>query len=171
MKKIYFFILALFFLILSAQSEVKAQNYQLHAVFINSFIKYVKWPDGHSSGDFKIGIVGDSPIVEHLQKLADVKKINGRNIVIENYPSADQAKNVHILYLPESQAGNLPVVLGKFGTLPTMVITEKDGLGTQGSNINFIIRNGRLAFELNLSAMEKSNLKVSQELARLAIEI
>ncbi|MGK7389753.1 MAG: YfiR family protein [Candidatus Cyclobacteriaceae bacterium M2_1C_046] len=170
MSKNIFFVLAFFFL-LSPQNEVKAQNYQLHAVFINSFIKYVKWPDEHSSGDFKIGIVGDSPIVDHLKKLADVKKINGRNIVVETYPSAEQAKNVHILYLPESQAVNLPKVLGKFGTSPTMVITEKDGLGSQGSNINFIIRNGRLAFELNLAAMEKSNLKVSQELTRLAIEI
>ena len=169
MKRSIFFLLAVF--IFLSHFEAKAQNYQLHAVFINSFIKYVKWPDEHSSGDFKIGVVGESPIVDHLKKLADVKKVNGRDIVVETFPSIEQAKNVHILYLPETQAANLDKALNKFGSLPTMVITEKDGLGTLGSNINFIIRNGRLAFELNLAAMEKSNLKVSQELARLAIEI
>lgn len=170
MKKYLIFLVPLFFVI-SANHEVKAQNYQLHAVFINSFIKYVKWPDEHSTGDFKIGVVGESPIIEHLSKLADVKKVNGRNIVVEKFSSLDQVKNVHILYLPETEADKLSNVLSKFGTTPTMIITEKDGLGSQGSNINFVVKNGRLAFELNLAAMEKSNLKVSQELARLAIEI
>lgn len=170
MKKFLLIVLPIFFL-LSLNNKAKAQNYQLHAVFINNFIKHVKWPENQNTGEFKIAVLGNSPILEHLVKLAEVRKINGRNIVIEEFSSLEQVKNVHMLYIPESHADILDRALVNQVKSSTMIITEKEGLGQKGSNINFIIRNGRLAFEMNLAAMEKSNLKVASELARLAIEI
>ena len=52
-----------------------------------------------------------------------------------------------------------------------LVVTEENGLGAKGSNINFIMREGKLAFELNQATLNKQNLKVSNELSRLAILI
>lgn len=169
--KNFLIILLPVFIVISSFTTTQAQNYQLHAVFINSFMKYVKWPDNRSTGEFQIAVIGESPIMDHLTKLAEVKKINGRSIVVKNYATLDQVQDAHMLYIPETQADLLNQAISKFGNTGTMIITEKEGLGTLGSNINFIIRNGRLAFEMNLLAMEKSNLKVSTELARLAIEI
>jgi hypothetical protein len=51
------------------------------------------------------------------------------------------------------------------------VITEEEGLGAKGANINFVIRDGKLFFELNQSSINKQNLKASTELSRLAIQI
>lgn len=51
-----------------------SQNYQLHSVFIYSFTRYVQWPDEYNKGDFEIVVLGDSPITEELQKLAQAKK-------------------------------------------------------------------------------------------------
>jgi hypothetical protein len=44
-------------------------------------------------------------------------------------------------------------------------------MGAKGSNINFIVKDGKLAFELNQAAITKQNFKVSNELSRLAIMI
>lgn len=151
--------------------EIQAQSQQLHAVFINSFIKYINWPDKYADGDFKIAVLGGSTVIPHLKKIAEIKKVNGRNIVVQAYESLDKIKDVHILYLPEEKSAVLEVALRKFRRTSTLIITEKEGLGARGSNINFITRNGRLAFEINIEAMEKSKLKVATELSRLAIEI
>jgi hypothetical protein len=50
-----------------------------------------------------------------------------------------------------------------------MVVSESDGAGMKGSDINFVIKDGKLAFELNQAAVSKKSLKVSMELSRLAI--
>jgi hypothetical protein len=51
------------------------------------------------------------------------------------------------------------------------VISETEGSGTKGSHINFIVKDGKLAFELNQMSINKQGLKVSIELTRLAILI
>lgn len=170
MRKFLLIVLPLFFLFLFC-NKTRAQNYQLHAVYINSLIKYVKWPDKQSVGEFKIGVLGHSSILEHLNKLAEVKKIDGRNIIVQEFESLEEVEDVHMLYIPESQSDVLDHVLARLVKSSTLVITEKEGLGKKGSNINFIVRNGRLTFEMNIGAMERSKLQVSSELARLAIEI
>jgi hypothetical protein len=65
----------------------------------------------------------------------------------------------------------LAEVIAKVNSQPILVVTEENGLGVKGSNINFIMREGKLAFELNQATLNKQNLKVSNELSRLAILI
>lgn len=170
MKKILLTLIPVLIFFISIQ-ETQAQNQQLQAVFINSFIKYINWPDKYRVGDFKIAVVGNSTIIPHLNKLAEVKKVDGRNIAVQFYESLDKVKGIHIIYLPEDQSVVLEELLKKFRKSSTMIITEKEGLGIKGSHINFINRNGRLTFEMNTEAMEKSKLKVARELSRIAIEI
>jgi hypothetical protein len=62
-------------------------------------------------------------------------------------------------------------ILKKVGTLSILVITEEEGLGVKGSSVNFIEKDGKLAFEMNQASLTKHNLKASNELARLAIII
>ncbi|UII19511.1 YfiR family protein [Fulvivirga ligni] len=157
------------FLLLSVVSF--AQNYQAHAVYIYSFIRYVQWPSSSADGDFTIGVVGDSPITEYLQKMADVKKVGSRDIVIKNFTNINGLENCDLVFVSKEYTENFSVILGKLGRAHTLVITEKEGMGVAGSNINFVQKNGKLAFEINKSAMQRADLKVSSELTRLAILI
>ncbi len=150
-------------------SAASAQNYQLHAVYINSFIKYIQWPS--SEGDFVIGVIGDSPIIEHLEKMAAVKKAGEKSIVIKKFSSVATISNSDILFLPKESTIQLSEIITKSESWNTLIITEKEGLGIEGSGINFVERNGKLSFELNKSSLEAARLKVSTELTRLAILI
>jgi hypothetical protein len=62
-------------------------------------------------------------------------------------------------------------VIAKVAGKPTMVITDKNGLGEKGSNINFKTVGGKLKFELNQAAFDKNKLKVSSQLVSMAIVI
>jgi hypothetical protein len=44
-------------------------------------------------------------------------------------------------------------------------------MATKGGDINFITKEGKLAFELNQASVNKKGLKVSTELTRLAVLI
>jgi YfiR/HmsC-like len=76
-----------------------------------------------------------------------------------------------MLFVPSTLSGQLGEVLSKVGSKSTLVITEQPGLGAKGSDVNFIMKDGKLAFELNQTALTKHKLKASSELTRLAILI
>ncbi|MBL3655725.1 YfiR family protein [Fulvivirga sediminis] len=148
-----------------------AQNYQLHAVYIYSFIRYVQWPSSSEEGDFVIGIVGDSPIIDELERMAAAKKAGTRDIQVKKYTNLNGLDKADIVFISKNYTDDISGILNKVGSANTLLITEKEGLGVQGSNINFVNKNGKLAFELNRSAMDRADLKVSSELTRLAILI
>lgn len=166
MKRVFFLLFALVF-----TSQVVAQNYQLHAVYMYQFIKYIKWPENAESGDFVIGVLGESPATEHLQKMANTKKAGSRNIVLKKFNSPSEVKETHMLFIGKGVTSDMASIIKHTQNTNTLLVTEEEGFGLEGSNINFVVRNGRLVFELNQNAMERENLKVSTELAKLAIVI
>ncbi|MFZ6010166.1 MAG: YfiR family protein [Bacteroidota bacterium] len=148
-----------------------AQNYKLHTVFIYSFTRYVIWPESYNEGDFVITVMGDSPIVEELKTMAQAKKVGDRTIKIVRINSPAEIRKCHMLFVAASKSSELAEVVNKVNTQSILVITEEPGLGAKGSDINFIVKDGKLAFELNQAAINKQNLKVANELSRLAIMI
>ena len=156
-------------LAISLSSLAIAQNYKVHSVFMYSFTRYVQWPAEYNQGDFEIFVFGDSPIVEELNEMAKSRKAGDRTIKVTKISSASEIRKCNMLFVPDSKGNQLDKVLSAVGTQSIMVISESNGAGMQGSDINFVIKDGKLAFELNQAAVSKKNLKVSMELSRLAI--
>jgi len=162
--------LLLAFVLLSV-SVLRAQNYQLHSVFVFSFTRYVQWPDESNQGDFEIQVLGDSPIVAELKKMSESKKVGDRTIKVTKLGASDDIKKCHILFVPADKSAQLAEILAKIGNSPTLVVTEQTGIGAKGSAINFIEKDGKLAFEINQAALNKQRLKASNELLRYGIVI
>jgi hypothetical protein len=148
-----------------------AQNYKLHSVYMYGFTRYVIWPDSYNQGDFEILVLGDSPLLEHLEQLAASKKVGERNIKVTKINNISQLRKCNILFIPANQSSQFQAIMGKIGAQPTLLITEEAGLGAKGSDINFIMKDGKLAFELNQAAANKHNLKISNALLAMAILI
>ena len=148
-----------------------AQNYKMHSVFIYSFTRYVQWPDAYNQGDFEILVLGESPIVEELKAMAQAKKVGDRVIKITKIKTPAEIRKCNMLFVPAAKSDQIVEVMSKINTQSILVVTEEPGLGVKGSDINFIVKDGKLAFELNQASVNKQGLKVSNELTRLAILI
>jgi hypothetical protein len=149
-----------------------SQSHKYQSVFIYSFTRYVQWPESYNQGDFEIMVLGDSPILDELKAMAASKKVQGdRQIKVTRISNANEIRKCNILYVPASRSDQLEGVLAKVNNQSILVITEEAGLGVRGSDINFIMKDGKLAFELNQAAVNRKNLKVSIELTRLALVI
>ncbi|MBL7858272.1 MAG: YfiR family protein [Cyclobacteriaceae bacterium] len=167
MKKTTLFILLLF-----GFQFVEAQTQKYQSVFIFSFTRYVQWPDAYNQGDFEILVLGDSPIINDLKDMAQSKKVGeGRAIKVTKINGIGDIRKANILFVSANKSSQLADVLDKVNTQSILVITEEPGLGAKGSNINFIVKDGKLAFELNQTSMSRQNLKASTDLSRLAISI
>lgn len=167
MKKRAFFLC----MFLTAAFQSFSQNYKLRTVIIYSFTRYVLWPEETSAGNFEIKVLGDSPFVEELKTMAETKKVGNRSIVVQQVTNVEDVNRCHILIVPAASSKKLDEVLTRLNGQPILIVTEEPGMGSQGSDINFVDRDGKLAFELNQNAITKRKLKVSTELTRLAILI
>ncbi len=147
------------------------QNYKMHSVFIYSFTRYVQWPDPYNQGDFEILVLGDSPIFEELKAMAQAKKVGDRVIKVTKIKAASEIRKCNMFFLPAAKSAAISEVMEKVNTQSILVVSEEVGLGVKGSDINFIVKDGKLAFELNQASVNKQGLKVSNELTRLAILI
>ena len=73
----------LFTIVVSNKLTAQSTNYKAYSLFVYNFMKYVEWPEEESTGDFIVGLIGDSKIKEDLIVLANNKKLKGRKIVFK----------------------------------------------------------------------------------------
>jgi hypothetical protein len=148
-----------------------AQSYQTQSVFIFSFTRYIQWPEDRNVGDFEILVVGDTPLMAELKMMAEKKKVGDRLIKVTKIASPAEFKKCHIIFIPSDKSPMLPEILSKVADQSVLIVTEQNGMGQKGSSINFIQKEGRMAFEMNQSALNSRKLKAAIELSRLAIII
>ena len=168
MKKISLLIL---FSILFCSANSYGQTDKLKVVFIYNFSKYIQWPSESSSGNFEIGVIGETSVINELKNIAKTRKVGSQPIEIKLLASSDEIGDEHILYLPMGTSSQLSDVAQKTSNSPTLIITEKQGLANQGSGINFLIDEGKLLFEINKTSIESHTLKVSSQLLNLGKKV
>ena len=171
MNRLYTFIVLLI-VALSAPVANNAQDnggeYKFKTVFIYNFTKYIVWPD--DGNELVIGIYGSNPVViEAFQRMAAAKTAHSKKLIIKTFPTLAAMEKCHILFIPYESSDSLGKILGKTKGNNTLVITEKEGMATAGSCINFINVDGKLKFEFNQAVAEEQGLKISSQLLGLAI--
>ncbi|MBS1489273.1 MAG: YfiR family protein [Bacteroidetes bacterium] len=146
----------------------QATHYQTMTLFAYAFTKFVLWPEEVNTGDFEIVVLGNSPVYTELKAMAEKKKVGARAIQVTKINSLAEFKKGHILHVSSEWLPKYPDIINKIGISPTLVVTEQAS-GTSKGDINFITKDGKLAFEINASGLTKHRLKASAELVRFAV--
>lgn len=161
-------------ILFSFPDELSAQERQLDEVYsmmVFNFTKYVQWPDFAEPGEFVIGVIGNNDVYNQLNASYNGKPRGKKTYVIKKFTNAAEVTACHVLYIDKSKSHEFEAVNAKIQGKPTLVITDKSGLGNKGSGINFKTVDNKLKFELNQKVLENSNLKVSSTLTSMAITI
>jgi hypothetical protein len=145
-----------------------SREYDIKAAFLYNFSQYIEWSD-IPDDEFRIAVIGHSPITEKLRSIVNGNKFKGKNTVITEYDDLSSVTPSQILYLPSNTHIPLVQVLDKFGNTATLIITEMPGYAEAGSNINFVIVQNRLKFELNVTARNITQFNISSNLLKHAI--
>ncbi|MES2565799.1 MAG: YfiR family protein [Bacteroidota bacterium] len=157
------------------QEKNEVDEYTAKTAFIYNFTKFVEWgnTDSNPKSSFVIGVIGDSPIQQHLLSLASTKTINGKKIeVVRCLATSAENCRCEILFVPENVSSeDFQEFISSLSTSNVLIISEKKGFLTQGSAINFLIMENKIKFEINVRSLTKSNLKASSQLLKLATNI
>jgi len=150
-----------------------SQNSQLakyKSMFTLNFIRYVGWPDAATKGDFVVGVVNDSEITKFLQQQSAGKKFGYQNIIIKSFKKVDDITDCQILFFSNKQSfsKHAETVKQKLNGKNSLIITNAEGAIKKGAMINFVIRGGKLKFEISQSNANAFGLKFSNSLMSLS---
>jgi hypothetical protein len=146
-------------------------EYQVKALYLFNFTKYVDWPTNAfaaSNTPIIIGLYGESKLGEALTSVVAGKTIGGRTIAVRVIESMDDSIPCHILFISDAESSRMHQILDKIGALPTLTVGEDAAFTQNGGIINFVLKNGNVRLEINLSAAKKAGLTISSRLLAVA---
>jgi hypothetical protein len=172
-KKLSLFILAgVFFLgnVSFRHDPAKEKEYLLKAAFIYRFSDYIDW-NGYDAETFNIVVLGESGIVEPLLEISKNKRIKDKRINVRQTNNPDNIGNCHIVFVSRNWKYPISSVTSLLDYKPTLIITEQKDDFPKGGQINFLISDNKLKFQVDLKSTSRSGLKISSQLLQHAIDI
>jgi hypothetical protein len=151
----------------------REHEYNVKAVHIYSFGRYVSWPEtafASPDSDFDIGVLGDSPFLGTLQQIAELKMIQNRKIRVHVLDSLDECSGCQVLVLPATVSPELQAsAIREFKNRPVLLIGETEGFAASGGDIGFFIDDDRVRFQINAAAAKEKGLTIDAKLLSLGV--
>jgi hypothetical protein len=163
--------LSLFGGTVSAEDEQLIKETEIKAAFIYNFTKFVEWPAASFPGKGEpivIGVLGETPLAAELAVIVDNRKVNGRPIVVTSVRTADELVPVQMLFVSATEDERFGALAPAISRNALLTVGESPAFAAADGAIVFVRVNGKLRFEINMTAAERAGLKVSGELQKLA---
>jgi hypothetical protein len=146
-------------------------EYEIKAAFLYNFAKFVEWPPAafaDPGSPLVIGVLGDDPFESDLDHIIEGKTANDRPLVIKRSKRLEDLRACHILFISASESGHLAAMLNSLRTASVLTVGETDQFILLGGVINFIERENKVHFVINLEAAQRTTLKISSKLLKVA---
>ena len=148
-------------------------EYKIKAAFLLNFAKFINWPNDTFTGDkgfFKICVLGENPFGSALTAI-ESRTVGSRKIELNYVDDIEQGGSCHLLFVSASEKNNITSINKSLGNRTILMVSDIDGFASAGGMIEFVTRDNKLAFKINLSRARKQGLEIHSALLNLATEV
>ena len=148
-----------------------ASEYEVKAAFLFHFTQFTDWPAAlfeKTGGRIVIGVLGADPFGSDLDRAVRGKTVQGRPLAVQRFPRAEDVGPCQVLFIGESDRKRLRVILDSLKGKPVLTVGESDQFLAQGGIIAFLREDEHIRFSINLDAADRSALKFSAKLLKVA---
>lgn len=156
--------------VLAAQRRA-AGEYEVKAAYLYNFAKFVEWPAAAFESErspLVFCVVGQDPFGDSLQAVLGNEKIGQRELMVLKARSIDDPEVCHVLFASRSERARFDQVLAPVRDAGVLTVGDADGFLEAGGLVELTLDGERVRFEINGPAAERSPLKISSRLLRLA---
>jgi hypothetical protein len=151
------------------------REYNVKAVTLYAFGRYVTWPESAFAADdapFVIGLLGGNPFGNALDQIAAKKTLNGRPIVVRPLTTPEECVQCHIVYVTRSISRDVEARLfDAVNGQPVLLVGESTGFAERGGTINFYQSGSNVRFELNANRATETQLSLNAKLLTLGTKV
>jgi hypothetical protein len=145
-------------------------EYRVKAAFLYNFAKFVEWPPEtfqSPTDPLVICTLGYDPYRRALEETVRDKTIQGRTFSVRQVSDVEQANTCQIFFVSAAESKRAAAMLPRLKTTGVLTVGEAEGFAASGGVINFKTENGRVRFEINVTAAERAKLRISSKLLSL----
>ena len=145
------------------------REYQVKAVFLLNFARFVDWPaDAFASetAPLELGVLGQDPFGGYLDDAIRGENVNRRPIVVRRFQHLEDITTCHVLFIARSEASRLEQVLAALDGRGILTVSDAAGFADKGGMIGFVKHNEKVRLQINLDAARDSRLTISAKLLR-----
>jgi hypothetical protein len=148
----------------------QASEAAVKAALVFKFAAYVEWPAaaGAQPAPFIFGVAGADEIAHELEQVTNGRTIGNRPILVRRVQEGDSLAGLSVLFVGRREAQRLVPLVRAARPLSILVVSDAEQGIEQGSVINLIPNDGRIAFDVSLEAAERSRLTLSSRMLGVA---
>jgi hypothetical protein len=150
-----------------------AGEWQIKSAFIYNFTKFVEWPEaalGAPSQPVVIGVLGEPALAQELAAVVAGRNVNGRTIEVRPVRTVTEARATQLLFVSAAEEARYVAMRTELADSPVLTVGESPSFSVTGA-IGFVQDGEKLRFEINIDIAERSHLKISSQLQKLAIAV
>jgi hypothetical protein len=150
-------------LLISCSWHAQAQSQEkVYSTLLLNFSRGIQWPPSKRSGEkFIIGVFEYPPLAMELTSMLSSLRIDGKKIEVRELHELADISELNVLFIPAFKAKQLQAISTQLAKSPTLIVTNKTDLVKKGSDVNLILVEGKLRYEINCKAIESRGMKVS----------
>lgn len=148
----------------------KPTDYQVKAVYLINFAKFIEWPD-KAQDAFTICVVGRDPFGPTLDALLAGEKIAGRSAIAKRISTPEDSPGCQILFVSATETSSLNRIIAALDKQSVLTVSDIPHFTSHGGMIQFVVEDKRIRFEVNLTAAQHAGLMLSSELLKVATAV
>jgi hypothetical protein len=140
---------------------------QAKAAFLYNLALFVEWPPSAYPDSSSI-VIGSTrnPVTAALRAI-DGRVINSRTVVVRELGPGDDPRSCQVLYVPEMDR-EAQVWIARAAQAPVLTVSDDERLMRAGGIIRISFEQARLKFDVDVARAERSGLRISSKVLRLA---
>lgn len=171
--------------------DVDLDENTMQIVFFERIVRLMELPNEKNRNEFKILVINDETFANKIKDIYKSQKIKDKKVIVE-YMSIQNEKGIeksvekyiekeistsNIVYLPKefikeySEKNDINKLLNYAITHKTLTFSYKSNLLENGLMINYILKNNKIKYEVNQSAIIKAEHKPSYILLNYAEKV
>ena len=148
-----------------------ASEYQIKAVRLMNFAKYVDWPSqtfAETNSPIVVGVIGENKFGDDLKDATVGRCYGGRKIEVREVGDEKDWDKCQILFVSASEEKRQSELLKSLKARPILTVGESDTFTRDGGVISFTKKDGKVRFEIDLNSAREAGLGISSKLLSLA---
>lgn len=153
-------------------AQTPPSEYQLKAVFLYNFARYVEWPENRlpSGAPIQLCVVGRDPFGATFAPLTG-RQVQGREVRVRVLTHGDEGTECHMVFIADSEGRRLGAHLRALAGRAILTVSDIEGFVDAGGCIGFVTVDDRVRFDVNLAAAQGDHLKLSAQLLKVARQV
>jgi len=143
----------------------------IKATFLFNFTKYIEWPDADKLEAFRVCVVAEPAFGAAVDRTIAGETALGRPLARVSLSAPDAARGCQILFLGHLEDARLDRWFATVRGAPVLVVGETRSAWAHGAQVNFVLEDNRVRFDVNLDAASAAGLAVSSKLLRVARQV